>query len=73
MTKTLLVVFFSVLLVCSFFTQGVDATNIGYGAMRRDTISCSKIHPGACSNPVPANPYNRGCERNERCRNGKRL
>ena len=72
MTKTMLVVFFSALLVCSFFTQGVDAANISNGAMKRNTITCSrKINPGSCT-PVPANPYQRGCESEERCRGGNK-
>ncbi|CAK8536397.1 unnamed protein product [Lathyrus sativus] len=67
MTKTMLVVFFSALLVCSFFPQNVDAATIGYGAMRRDTISCNRKNPNSCK-PVAVNPYTRGCEQANRCR-----
>lgn len=35
---------------------------------------CSKKHPKECGPPIPANPYQRGCEPSQRCRTGfKRL
>ena len=71
MTKTILVMFLSALLVFSIFTQDVEAEKkfIGYGSMKGDTISCSKKNPGSCKQQ-PANPYKRGCEAAKRCRGG---
>ncbi|GAU27124.1 hypothetical protein TSUD_104330 [Trifolium subterraneum] len=71
MAKTMLVVFLSALLICTFFTQDVEATKyIGYGGMGRDTSpGCSPIHPELCKD-IPANPYHRGCEAAARCRGG---
>ncbi|CAK8536392.1 unnamed protein product [Lathyrus sativus] len=67
MTKTMLVMFFSSLLICSLFTQNVDAGMIGNGAMGRNPITCNKNNPKCI--PAPANPYNRGCGSIEKCRN----
>jgi len=73
MTKTTLVVFLSALLICTLFTQDVEAVNIiGNPAMQRDTIPCSRRNPGSCK-PVPANTYQRGCETEERCARGRTL
>ncbi|PNX70961.1 hypothetical protein L195_g057917 [Trifolium pratense] len=71
MAKTMLVVFLSALLICTFFTQDVEAKKfIGYGAIGRDiSPGCSPKHPELCKFH-PANPYRRGCEAEMRCRGG---
>ncbi|KEH39174.1 RALF [Medicago truncatula] len=70
MTKTTLVVFLSALLICTLFTQDVEAVNIiGNPAMQRDTIPCNRRNPGSC-NPVSANTYQRGCEIEDKCVRG---
>lgn len=70
MTKKMLVMFLSALLVCSLFTQGFAGKSINNGAMKRDTISCNRKKPGSCRHTIPANPYTRGCEAIKRCRGG---
>ncbi|CAJ2660528.1 unnamed protein product [Trifolium pratense] len=70
MAKTMLVVFLSALLICTFFKQDVEAKHIGYGAIGRDiNPGCSPKHPELCK-LHPANPYHRGCEAALRCRGG---
>jgi hypothetical protein len=72
MTKTMLVVFFSALLICSLSNDGVEARSIGYGAMNRDTIPCNKANAHNCKGEVRVNPYTRGCEKENRCRDGSK-
>ncbi|QHO31379.1 hypothetical protein HN51_019588 [Arachis hypogaea] len=46
----------------------VEATIIGYPAVEKGRASgCSIRHPDQCY-PIPANPYSRGCEPENRCR-----
>ncbi|GAU27123.1 hypothetical protein TSUD_104320 [Trifolium subterraneum] len=69
MAKTMLVVFLSALMICSLFTQNVEAEKvIGYGAIGRNANpGCSPKHPELCKDK-PANPYTRGCEAIKKCR-----
>ncbi|PNX77977.1 protein RALF-like 16-like [Trifolium pratense] len=70
MAKTMLVLFLSALMISSLFTQHVEAKEIGYGAMGRDRgPGCSPTHPENCKDK-PANPYTRGCEKENKCRGG---
>ncbi|MCI45889.1 protein RALF-like 9-like, partial [Trifolium medium] len=46
-------------MICSLFTQDVEAKDIGYGAIGRDRgPGCSPTHPENCKDK-PANPYTR--------------
>ncbi|KAJ6696688.1 hypothetical protein OIU85_003077 [Salix viminalis] len=77
MSKTLMVFGLTVMVVCACFAgvPTVAGTNspspvIGYGAIGKGgNPGCSPNNPKAC-NRVPANPYHRGCEKEEHCRNG---
>ncbi|KAJ6392533.1 hypothetical protein OIU84_027826 [Salix udensis] len=77
MSKTLMVFWLTVMVVCACFAgvPTVAGTNsptpvIGYGAVGKGgNPGCSPKNPTAC-NRVPANPYHRGCEKVEHCRNG---
>ncbi|CAL0323621.1 unnamed protein product [Lupinus luteus] len=71
LSKGMLVVLVSALLVCSLYIHNVEAKNIGNGAMQRNTIpECSPINPTNCKLPI-ANPYKRPCEKIEGCRGDK--
>jgi hypothetical protein len=69
MAKTMLVMFLSAILICTFFTQDVEAQKvIGYGAIGRDRgPGCGKTHTQGCKEQ-PVNPYKRGCEKENKCR-----
>jgi hypothetical protein len=71
MAKTMLVMFLSAILICTFFTQDVEAQAhkvIGYGAIGRDRgPGCGKTHTQGCKEQ-PVNPYKRGCEKENKCR-----
>ncbi|WJX74074.1 hypothetical protein P8452_57782 [Trifolium repens] len=71
MAKTMLVMFLSAILICTFFSQDVEAqTHIGYGAIGRDRgPGCGKTHLKGCKEQ-PVNPYTRGCEKENKCRGG---
>ncbi|KAJ6421960.1 hypothetical protein OIU84_026988 [Salix udensis] len=77
MSKTLMVFGLTVMVVGACFAgvPTVAGTNspspvIGYGAVGKGgNPGCSPNNPKAC-NRVPANPYHRGCEKEEHCRNG---
>ncbi|KAF9661666.1 hypothetical protein SADUNF_Sadunf19G0092400 [Salix dunnii] len=78
MSKTLMVFGLTVMVVCACFagvpTVGANSPSpvIGYGAIGKGgNPGCSPKNPKAC-NPVPANPYHRGCEKEDHCRNGPR-
>lgn len=47
-----------------------QATTIGYGALDRNSIPCSKRGASAanCKPGPPVNPYTRGCSAINRCR-----
>ncbi|KAF1869975.1 hypothetical protein Lal_00017554 [Lupinus albus] len=60
MSKGILVLFLSALIVCSVLTQDVEATNISYGAIGHDQDpGCSPKNPTSCqlpkANPSPPN------------------
>ncbi|KAE9588567.1 hypothetical protein Lal_00002890 [Lupinus albus] len=71
MSKGMLVVLLSALLVCTLYMNNVEGRDISNGALQRGTIpGCSPKNPTNCKLPV-ANPYKRPCEIIERCRDGK--
>ncbi|CAK7349860.1 unnamed protein product [Dovyalis caffra] len=78
MSKNLMVFGLTLMVVCACFAPivaGDEPPTIGYGAIGKDGIpGCSPKNPNAkaCNN-VPANPYDRGCEKENRCRNGRKL
>ncbi|GAU27122.1 hypothetical protein TSUD_104310 [Trifolium subterraneum] len=72
MTKTILVVFLSALLICSLSTHDVEAREIDYDAMKKDTIPCNKENAVNCKEDIPANTYTRGCSKINRCRDGNK-
>ncbi|AES65492.1 transmembrane protein, putative [Medicago truncatula] len=53
MSKLVLIIFFSAILICSTFTQNVEATPIGYPAFQPNLPIPSP--------PTPVNPPSRGC------------
>jgi len=59
MSKLVLIMFFSAILLCSTFTQNVEAKPIGYPALRPNLPI-----PGP---PIPVNPPGRGCSPINRC------
>ncbi|KAM3684255.1 hypothetical protein ACB098_11G031800 [Castanea mollissima] len=68
-----------VLCLCMFMLSGlltsyIHAKEISYGAIGKgDHILCDRrSNPSLknCQATKPANPYNRGCEKAEKCRNG---
>ncbi|KEH34305.1 RALF [Medicago truncatula] len=62
MSKAILSVFLSTLLIFSTFTQDVKASINGYPVVfGRKQLNAARI---------PANPYARGCEKINRCRGG---
>ncbi|CAL9013648.1 unnamed protein product [Prunus brigantina] len=69
-SKAMTVLSLSSLLVCAIFLgEEVEGLRIGYGALSRDDIpGCSFMHPENCYK-MKINPYQRGCETEERCRN----
>jgi hypothetical protein len=61
-----------VIMLCGLFVKDTNATVISNGAMVKNRAApCSRLHPQDCVTP-PANEYQRGCEKEERCRGGKR-
>ncbi|CAK7349859.1 unnamed protein product [Dovyalis caffra] len=78
MSKNLMVFGLTLMVVCACFAPivaGDEPPTIGYGAIGKGGIpGCSPKNPNAkaCNN-VPANPYDRGCEKENRCRNGRKL
>jgi hypothetical protein len=60
MSKLVLIMFFSGILICSTFTQNVKATPIGYPALQPNLPI-----PGP---PTPVNPPSRGCSPTNCCR-----
>lgn len=60
------------LLLASIICEG---RRIDYGALTRNRIPCSRRDKrlNNCRIGRPANPYMRGCEAINRCRNGKDL
>ncbi|KAJ9182783.1 hypothetical protein P3X46_006736 [Hevea brasiliensis] len=57
-----------VMLLITLVAREANATDIGYGAMQRDTAAgCSPLHPGSCKEQE-VNQYSRGCELGLRCR-----
>ncbi|CAK7349866.1 unnamed protein product [Dovyalis caffra] len=78
MSKSLMVFGLTLMVVCACFApivSGDEPPTIGYGAIGKDGIpGCSPKNPNAkACNEVPANPYDRGCEKENRCRNGRKL
>ncbi|KAL9382652.1 hypothetical protein Peur_025687 [Populus x canadensis] len=82
MSKTLMVFGLAVMVGCACFAEAAGVPTvadnktpspvIGYGAIGRGgNIECGPKNPKAC-NDVPANPYYRGCEKEEHCHNGGR-
>ncbi|KAG5224820.1 protein RALF [Salix suchowensis] len=77
MSKALMVFWLTVMVVGACFAgvPTVAGTNspspvVGYGAIGKGgNPGCSPNNPKPC-NRVPANPYHRGCEKEEHCRNG---
>jgi len=61
MSKEILSVFLSALLIFSTFTQDVEASINAYPVFGRKQLNTVRI---------PANPYTRGCEKIKRCRGG---
>lgn len=69
-SKAMTVLSLSSLLVCAIFLgEEVEGLRIGYDALSRDDIpGCGFMHPENCYK-MKINPYQRGCEPEERCRN----
>ena len=65
------VLLMSVMVIMGMMMSSAEAAkNIGYGVLNPDQgLGCSPAHPNRCGKPVE-NPYNRGCEKGERCRSG---
>ncbi|KAK3183673.1 hypothetical protein Dsin_030959 [Dipteronia sinensis] len=59
-------------MACMLFVTDTEATSIGNGALGRDDIPCGPNNRENCKEGPPANNYQRGCERSERCRGGKK-
>lgn len=57
------------LLICSLCTETTSANQIGNGAMRADRSKCG----GKSCMPPPSNNYSRGCEKETKCRGGRKL
>ena len=69
-SKGVIVVYMISFLVCVHFIAGSNARKIKYGAIiSGDLISpCNLKHPEKCKHRGPSNPYRRGCEHIEQCR-----
>ena len=67
--KGIMGVLMIVMLIMGMMMNGASATrNIDYGALGKDRgVGCSPKYPNSCHKHV-ANPYNRGCEKADRCR-----
>ncbi|KAK3038921.1 hypothetical protein RJ639_027549 [Escallonia herrerae] len=69
MIRRAMVLCLSVLIMTLLVTEVAATRYIGYPAMSRDSnYHCSRKSENC--HPQPANPYNRGCEAAERCRQG---
>ena len=75
MSKTLMVVGLTMMVMCACFEDAAgqpSSPTIGYGAVGSGgSPRCSAKNPQEC-NKVPANPYQRGCEKENHCREGGR-
>ncbi|KAG5233383.1 protein RALF [Salix suchowensis] len=75
MSKTLMVVGLAMMVICACFEDAAgqpSSPKIGYGAVGSGgSPGCSAKNPQEC-NKVPANPYQRGCEKENHCREGGR-
>ncbi|KAB2613530.1 hypothetical protein D8674_035846 [Pyrus ussuriensis x Pyrus communis] len=72
-SKAMTVFSLGTLLISAIFVEGeVDAMRIiGYGVTLRDGMpGCSFKHPENCYRQM-VNSYRRGCEPEQRCRNGR--
>lgn len=65
MAKAMLVMFLSVILVCTLFIEEAEAKAISRGAMRQGGVKCG---PHPCPLPKTGTGWQRGCEPEERCR-----
>ncbi|KAK2979025.1 hypothetical protein RJ640_013659 [Escallonia rubra] len=69
MIRRAMVLCLSALIMTLLVTEVAATRYIGYPAMSRDgNYHCSRKSENC--HPQPANPYNRGCEAAERCRQG---
>lgn len=69
LSKTSVAFCLSMIVLTALVAEVADAKFISYGAMLRNGQICM-IRPGCGEPDVPENPYNRGCETEERCRGG---
>jgi hypothetical protein len=59
-----------VFMLVGLLTSNTNAKTIGYGAISKGgNPGCGPLHPENCHD-TPANPYKRGCEREQDCRQG---
>lgn len=69
-SKRIALVFSGILLVSFYMIEITNANYIGYGPLKGDVSpGCGPKHPELCRS-VPANPYQRGCTKIDRCRGG---
>ncbi|XP_018455390.1 protein RALF-like 9 [Raphanus sativus] len=70
MAKTIKVIFSLAFVVfLAFAATNIEARYISYFGLHKGDpeFGCSKLHPQFCKK-VQANPYRRGCEASQRCR-----
>ncbi|KAK4348235.1 hypothetical protein RND71_034575 [Anisodus tanguticus] len=62
-----------VIIAITLLAEISEGKEIGYGAIGGNGIPCSRKNKNMnnCHEGKPANPYTRGCEETNRCRNGK--
>ena len=74
MSKSVKMIFSLVLVVfLALAATNVEARYINYRDLGSDhSLNCDKAHPITCKKQE-ANPYQRGCERGERCRGSVNL
>ncbi|GAA0141689.1 hypothetical protein LIER_02776 [Lithospermum erythrorhizon] len=71
--RKMLVALFATLLVCSAFFEANALRHINYRDLVADRTPCNGKNAGNCRPKVEANPYNRGCLKETRCRHGRKL
>ncbi|GAA0141688.1 hypothetical protein LIER_02775 [Lithospermum erythrorhizon] len=68
--RRMIVAVFATLLVCSAFFEANGDNKINWDDLDADRTRCNGKN---CRPNVEANPYNRGCQKQQRCRGRKLL
>lgn len=72
LSRGMILICMTTLLVCSFLNRVTTAKEISYGAIHEDNHipGCGPEFHNNCKTPPPTNEYNRGCEKSHECHGG---